>query len=95
MAGQATSLNNLALIEIERKNFIQAEKFFRQALEIRKLRNDKSDKPHSYLSLAELYHKGGKFNRISTMCDSSDIAVKSYNISDKSIESRYLGMAEQ
>ena len=36
MAGQATSLNNLALIEIERKNFIQAEQFFRQALEIRK-----------------------------------------------------------
>ena len=95
MAGQATSLNNLALIEIERKNFIQAEKFFREALEIRKLRNDKSDKPHSYLSLAELYHKWGKFNRISTMCDSSDIAVKSYIISDKSIESRYLGMAEQ
>ena len=95
MAGQATSLNNLALIEIERKNFIQAEQFFRQALEIRKLRNDKSDKPHSYLSLAELYYKWGKFGRVSTMCDSSDIAVKNYSISDKSIESRYLGMAEQ
>jgi len=95
MAGQATSLNNLALIEIERKNFIQAEQFFRQALEVRKLRNDKSDKPHSYLSLAELYYKWGKFGRVSTMCDSSDIAIKNYSISDKSIESRYLGMAEQ
>lgn len=95
MAGQATSLNNLALIEIERKNFIQAEQFFREALEIRKKKNDKSDKSHSYLSLAELYHKWGKFNRISIMCDSSDIAVKNYKISDKSIKSRYLGMAEQ
>ncbi|GIR22969.1 hypothetical protein CM15mP37_04740 [bacterium] len=47
------------------------------------------------MSLAELYYKWGKFGRVSTMCDSSDIAVKNYSISDKSIESRYLGMAEQ
>ena len=95
LSGLSTSSNNIALVEIERGKFEKAEEKFLHGLKIRRQITFKNDISHSYLSLAELYYKWEKYELILSMCDSSDIAIKTQQNIDSATKSRYLGMSNQ
>jgi len=95
LSGLATSSNNIALVEIEKRKFKKAEERFLHGLKIRRQIANKNDISHSYLSLAELYYKWEKYELIPLMCDSSDIAIETQQNLDSATKFRYLGMSNQ